>query len=217
MSGQDNQPVKLLLVRPELGQGRQVEDLGARWPWVVMTWKIPLRNSAAIQCLACASSVSDRTSETSCVMFTSLYTWFLASFSRQGAGLKSLRHAELVSGKPETNHLPLNPQPLIVTPYTSSTNSPAMVWSSHPWTVTLLPVSVWTLLQSEFPSGFSRPTFGAHSTKLSRYLGDLGPICVFNMSQPLYAVVGTESRALCLLVKRFPTELKPSPLCQLMI
>lgn len=30
-------PVKLLLVRPELGQGRQVEDLGIRWPWVVMT------------------------------------------------------------------------------------------------------------------------------------------------------------------------------------
>lgn len=55
-----------------------------------MTWKIPLRNSAASQCLTCASSVSDmRVRNIMCDIYFS-HTWFLASFSRQGAGVGEL-------------------------------------------------------------------------------------------------------------------------------
>lgn len=149
------------------------------------------------------------------VIYFSLHLILSLIFQTRIRGWSACSIAELVSGKPEKNHLPPNPQPLIVVHILNPRPSHGVEFLSTGWNtpscICSTPATVWVFFW------FFQTHFGAHSTKLSWYLGDLGPIGVFNMSQPLSAILGTESRALCLLVKWFPTELKPSPPCQLMI
>lgn len=86
----------------------------------------------------------------------------------------------------------------------SALNCPAMCilskWSSHGDALAMgysvLPVSVWALLQPEFSSGFFRSTssVATHSTKLPWYLDFPEPIlCLQHV--PASVMLGTESGA----------------------
>lgn len=123
-----------------------------------------------------------------CYLF-SLHLILSLIFQTRSRGWRACGIAELISGKPEKNRLPLNPQALIVIHILNQ-------WPSHdveflstdcntPSCICMTPATVWISFW------FFQTHFGTHSTKLPRYLGDLGPIGVFNMSQPLYAILGT--------------------------